>query len=194
MSEKSDSKKKYIIEKATGVFAEKGFKNVTMKDIVEACDISRGGLYLYYSSTEEVFRDVCRALEDADAEDKDISAFLAQAKAADLLLWFVKEQKKAILRSKETLAAARYEYAFFRSEKGDTKEARNAFDTAVKVLKNILIRGNESGEFECEDPDATARSMMYAIEGMKVCAVSFGLSEKRVDSELLFMMQRFMNA
>ncbi len=46
MSEKSAQKKKYIVETARGVFTEKGYKNVTMKDIVEACGISRGGLYL----------------------------------------------------------------------------------------------------------------------------------------------------
>lgn len=44
MGEKSVQKKRYIVEKARDVFMEKGFKKVTMKDIVEACDISRGGL------------------------------------------------------------------------------------------------------------------------------------------------------
>jgi len=48
MGEKSVQKKRYIVEKARDVFMEKGFKKVTMKDIVEACDISRGGLYLYF--------------------------------------------------------------------------------------------------------------------------------------------------
>ena len=55
MSDKSEQKKKYILETARKVFIEKGFKNVTMKDIVEACDISRGGLYLYFGSTREIF-------------------------------------------------------------------------------------------------------------------------------------------
>ena len=194
MSGKSDSKKQYIIEKATEVFACKGFRSVTMKDIVEACGISRGGLYLYYSSTEEVFRAVCEAQDETDAGEKDISEFLAQAKASQLLLWFIKEQKKSILRRKSSLIAARYEYAFYRRENGDAKEAHTVFDTAAAVLKNILIRGNESGEFDCEDPDSTALSMMYAIEGMKVCAASFGLSEKKVDSELLFLMSQFVES
>ncbi|MDE5865799.1 MAG: TetR/AcrR family transcriptional regulator, partial [Lachnospiraceae bacterium] len=40
MGEKSVQKKQYILETARKVFVEKGFKNVTMKDIVEACEIS----------------------------------------------------------------------------------------------------------------------------------------------------------
>ena len=51
MSEKSEQKKKLILETARKVFVEKGYKLVTMKDIVEACEISRGGLYLYFQST-----------------------------------------------------------------------------------------------------------------------------------------------
>ena len=194
MGEKSDSKKRYIIEKATEVFANKGFRSVTMKDIVEACDISRGGLYLYYSSTQEIFKEVCEAQDNEDAGDKDISEFLAQAKASDLLLWFIKEQKKDILRRKNSLIAAKYEYAFFCKENGDAKAAKNSFDTAVKVLANILLRGNESGEFDCDDPEETALSMMYAIEGMKACSASFGLSEKKVDNELLYLMSRFVES
>ena len=68
MGEKSVQKKKYILEKARTVFSEKGFKNVTMKDIVDACEISRGGLYLYFSSTEEIFLAV---LADDSSEDDE---------------------------------------------------------------------------------------------------------------------------
>ena len=51
MSDKSVQKKKHILDTARKVFQEKGYKQVTMKDIVDACEISRGGLYLYFSST-----------------------------------------------------------------------------------------------------------------------------------------------
>ena len=68
MGKKSERKKEYIRETARKVFIEKGFKNVTMKDIVEACEISRGGLYLYYASTAELFVDVLK-MEAADSGD-----------------------------------------------------------------------------------------------------------------------------
>ena len=51
MGDKSVRKKQYIIDKAREVFAQRGYKDVTMKDIVDACQISRGGLYLYFDST-----------------------------------------------------------------------------------------------------------------------------------------------
>lgn len=55
MGNKSIQKKQYILGKAKGVFASKGFKSVTMQDIIDACQISRGGLYLYFESTKEIF-------------------------------------------------------------------------------------------------------------------------------------------
>lgn len=194
MSDKTDSKKQLIIEKATEVFSAKGFRAVTMKDIVEACEISRGGLYLYYASTEEVFKDVLMTEEFNDSKDKNVEEMLANSAAYELLLWFVKEQKKSILKRKNSLVVAKYEYAFYCREQDNSKAAKNAFETAVAVLNNILERGNESGEFVCEDTASMARSMMYAIEGMKACSATFGLSEKKVDSELLFMMKQFVEA
>ena len=192
MSEKTDSKKKLIIEKATEVFAAKGYKAVTMKDIVDACEISRGGLYLYYASTEEIFKDVVAAQEEED-DGKETDKLL-EASASELLLWFIKEQKKEILRKKNSLLTAKFEYAFFSRESGDSKEAKNRFDTAVTVLDNILKRGLDNGEFSCSDTGAIARNMMYVIKGMKSCAASFGISEKKVDNELMFMMKQFMDA
>lgn len=191
MSNKTDSKKKLIIQKATEVFSAKGYKSVTMKDIVEACQISRGGLYLYYASTEEIFADVLAA-QAQNESDKSHETIL-EATPTELLLLFFKEQKQEILRKKNSLLCAKYEYAFFCKENGNTKTAKDNFEMAVVVLDNILKRGNNSGEFVCVDTLSTARSMMFAIEGMKACAANFGISEKKVDNELMFIMSHFVN-
>ena len=47
MGERSVQKKQLILEKAKEVFVEKGFRNVTMKDIVDACEISRGCICIF---------------------------------------------------------------------------------------------------------------------------------------------------
>lgn len=44
MSVRGDKTRKDILEKAYGLFAEKGFKDVTMKDICEQTGLSRGGI------------------------------------------------------------------------------------------------------------------------------------------------------
>ena len=187
MSQKTDAKRQLIIDKATEIFASKGYREVTMKDIVENCEISRGGLYLYYSSTEEIFLDVLSEDQDGDNIDD-----LEGASAAELLLWFLKEQKREILKKKNNLIVAKYEYAFACRQNGKNSGVKKKIDTEALILEKILIKGNESGEFVCKDPKATAGNMVYAIQGMKVCQGTAGISEKKVDSELVYMMRQFM--
>ena len=105
MGEKSVQKKRYIVEKAREVFVEKGFKKVTMKDIVEACDISRGGLYLYFENTSQIFMEVLR-MESEEADDVFSDSITEDATAADILLLFLKEQCGFLCRTRNR--AARY--------------------------------------------------------------------------------------
>ena len=88
MGEKSAQKRQYILETARKVFMEKGFKSVTMKDIVEACDISRGGLYLYFGSTEEIFLEVLK-MEAGEADDLFSDNITEDATASDILMLFL---------------------------------------------------------------------------------------------------------
>ncbi|MBR6237574.1 MAG: TetR/AcrR family transcriptional regulator [Lachnospiraceae bacterium] len=193
MSERADVKKQLILDKATEVFSKKGYRNVTMKDIVEASGISRGGLYIYYDSTEEIFLDVLKSMDAwEDEANKNMVERLKEASSAELLLWFLKEQKKEILKGKNNLSIAMYEYAFSCKQEGKSSGAKHKFETAGLVLEKILLRGNETGEFACDDIKGLASNMMYAIEGMKVIAGTVGISEKKVDKELVYMMRQFM--
>ena len=189
MSDKTDQKRQLILDSATKVFADKGYRAVTMKDIVEASDISRGGLYLYFASVEDVFLAVLEMQEQAADNEISGEAF-ENASGGEILLWFLKSQKKEILKKKDSLMLAKYEYAFSCAEKKRVSFLKKEMDKAVLVLQNILERGTEGGEFACFDPKNEARDMMYAIEGMKLLSLTTGISEKKVDSEFLHMMER----
>ncbi len=186
MGEKSAQKRKYIVETARKVFAEKGFKRVTMKDIVEACDISRGGLYLYFDSTEALFLEVLR-LEREEADDVFSDSIKEDATASDILMLFLKEQKKELLRKKDTLTQAIYEFYFENKLSKKDNVLKQQFDSAVKVIKMLIITGVESGEFACEDPEGTARNIMYVLEGLKISAQTRGITPDTVDKELLYI-------
>ena len=109
MGEKSVQKKKLILETARKVFVEKGYKKVTMKDVVEACNISRGGLYLYFESTQQIFMEVMK-MESQEADDVFSENIKEDATASDILTLFLQEQKKEILRTEDTLIQAIYEF------------------------------------------------------------------------------------
>lgn len=189
MSEKTEQKRQLILDSARSVFAAKGYRAVTMKDIVEASQISRGGLYLYFSSVEEVFLAVLE-MDEKKSDEETLGEALEGATNGEILLWFLKTQKKEILQKKDSLMTAKYEYAFACKEKKQKPVFYKEMDKAVLVLQNILERGTEGGEFACFDVKNEARDMMLAIEGMKILACTIGISEKKVDTELLHMMER----
>ena len=97
MGEKSVQKKKYILETARKVFVEKGFKSVTMKDIVEACEISRGGLYLYFDSTEQILMEVLQ-MEANETDDVFTEKITQGDTAADILTLFLKSRRRNFYR------------------------------------------------------------------------------------------------
>ena len=189
MSEKSAQKRKYILEKAREVFAEKGFKNVTMKDIVEACDISRGGLYLYFSSTEEIFLAVLSEEVEEDDDEAITKALNNDATAGDMLALFLKEQKKEILRKKNSLVLASYEYFSSSDIPVSQNPLRKQFDAGVQIVQALIENGVSSGEFECYNPYGCARNLMYVIEGLKVSSKTIGINEDAVDRELLYILE-----
>lgn len=187
MGEKSVQKRKYILETARKVFVEKGFKKVTMKDIVEACGISRGGLYLYFDDTSQIFLEVMK-MESQEADDVFSGSISENATAADILILFLREQKKELLRKNDTLTQAVYEFYFQdRPRKGNI--LKRQFDSAVKIMERLIETGVESGEFICEDCRGMARNIMFVLEGLKICAQTIGITPETVDREVLFIMK-----
>lgn len=188
MGEKSIQKKKYILETARKVFVEKGFKKVTMKDIVEACDISRGGLYLYFESTSQIFQEVMRR-ESEETDDVFSDKITEDATAADILMLFLQEQKKELLRREDTLTQAIYEYYFENQPGRKNNILKKQFDSAVKIIEKLIEIGVDNGEFYCEDCQGTARNIMFVLEGLKISAQTIGITEETVDREIEFILK-----
>ena len=189
MGDKSVQKRKYILEKARAVFAEKGFKNVTMKDVVDACDISRGGLYLYFSSTEELFLAVLADDTSEDDEEAVVAALSGDASAGDMLALFLKEQKKEILRKKNNLTIATYEYFSLHKVADKDNPLKLQFDTAVRIVEKLIENGIENDEFYCENPLGCARNLMYVVEGLKIASKTIGVTEEAIDKELMYVLE-----
>lgn len=189
MSEKSTQKRNLILENAKNVFVERGFKSVTMKDIIEASGISRGGLYLYFSSTKEIFLEV---LKQEAAQDDDVFSdnFTEETTAADVLYLFLQEQKKELFRKKDNLTVAIYEYYFNESISGKGNELKKQFDRATKLVAKLIETGVMEEVFYCEDCMGAALNIMYTFEGMKIASKTMGVKEATVDKEIDYILSQ----
>lgn len=183
MSDKAAKKKQYILDTARTVFAKKGFKSVTMKDIVEACDISRGGLYIYFDSTDSIFTEILKA-----ETEKSVNMVTGKS-AGDKLAFFLNEQKKEILSSEKSLLVAVYEYMFYKNAENEPENAAtDAFKKSVATVEALVREGVESGEFYSDDVHNTALNIMYVVEGLKVSARTVGITDSEIDAQLIHIL------
>jgi len=189
MGDKSILKRQFIIETARSVFKKSGYKNVTMKAVVEACEISRGGLYIYFGSTKEIFEAVLN-LEKQEADDVFADNITEDATPSDILALFLKEQKKEILNKNDTLTVAIYEFFFEYKVPKKENILRKQFDMAVKVIETLIEEGIRNQEFVSADPLGMARNIMFIIEGLKISAQTMGITEAMVNKELMFVLEQ----
>ncbi len=183
MGNKSVQKKKYIVEKAREVFCKNGYRKVTMKDIVEACEISRGGLYLYFPDTRTLFE----AVLQEEHSDKDILAVVSEdgLTPGETLLAYLEAQKKVILKQ-GSLIAATFEYLF--EQKNAVKTAR---EEAVAGLEKLITDGVNADWMVCENPKVAAKNILYVLDGLRIAAQVDELTETEINQEIEYVLGTF---
>ena len=192
MGEKSEKKRGLILERAEAVFAEKGYKAVTMKDIVDACEISRGGLYLYFSCVREVFEAVLKAEDTVGNNEADYLRLNSnkEVSASELLAVFIKSQKKEVFRKQNNLTLAIYEYFNEVASAGTEHEFKSRFQTELQLVETIVNKGIEDGEFDCDDAAGWARNFLFVISSMKMNGKLLGITEPMFDREMLYVLSQ----
>jgi AcrR family transcriptional regulator len=66
--EYKEEAKSRILEAANKVFAEKGYHEATMDDIAKRLGVSKGAIYLYFPSKEDLFEAMCKTAPQAFKE------------------------------------------------------------------------------------------------------------------------------
>ncbi len=187
MGDKSLQKKNLIVETAKEVFFKRGYRAVTMKEIVEACGISRGGLYLYFANTKELFEAVLEQ-ENHTIQMVLESPVAKNANPGEILLLYLDEQKKEILKKKDNLAVAAYEYMFENKLSDSDMPIKKIFEENVTLLAKLIEDGVAQEWMVCENPSAAARNIIYTLEGMKVTSQTIGVSTNILDSQIEYIM------
>ena len=186
---KSEDKKQYIIENARKVFKIKGFKDVTMKDIIDKCNISRGGIYLYFKSTEEIFKEV---LEEEETKDSSISELSQSSSSLDLIKCFLETQKKELLNKDDNLIMATYEYIFYNITNHKDLNLKEKYNIAYETLYRIIKMGVDNNEFNI-DINKTVNHIIFLLEGLRVSSLVLTLNEKMINEQIDNILRDFNN-
>ncbi len=127
-------------------------------------------------------------MESEEADDLFSDSINEDATASDILILFLQEQKKELLRKKDNLTQATYEFYFANVLPKKDNVLKKQFDSAVKIIEKLLETGVENGEFYCEDCRGAARNIMFVLEGLKVSSQTFGITAEAVDREIMYIL------
>lgn len=177
MSTKGEETKKMIIEKACSLFAKKGFKSVTMKDICIETGLSRGGLYRHYYSTQQIFSEIIDNL--MNAQDNEFSEKMEKGYSAIQILNDVLERYRTeMLDNVGSLGLAIYE--FYSEIKIDSKDnvLLKQYEHSVNTWKNFLSYGIERGEFKNVDSDELIDIIIFSYQGVRMLSEILPIDEK----------------
>jgi AcrR family transcriptional regulator len=182
---RSKEKRELILTKAERVFIRRGFNGVTMKDIIEECEISRGGIYLYFSSVDDIFMEVIKRHNQSKAEQIKIDIKKSSSFEAVLENYF-EEQKNRLLHMENSLLLAVFEFFIAHKEEPDKDFFSGTFDVLENTFLEILNFGVETGYLQDINIRVLAANIMFCIKGLETLAMSSGVSEKLLDTQFDF--------
>jgi AcrR family transcriptional regulator len=160
----SDERKGQILSAAEDVFSRKGFDNARMDDIAEETGLSKGTLYLYFKSKDElivaildrIFQREFRAFEGIDLST------MSGTEAIWLFTDTVIKDIRIILR----LMPIAYEFlALAFRNKVVQKALKLYLNKYMNIFIPIIQRGIETGEFRSVDVQDVAITAGAVMEG-----------------------------
>ena len=159
---KSEEKREIILNAALQVFQKKGYKNVSMTDIIQESKISKGGIYLYFKSVREIFETLMNQPKDDDfiLENKNLSA-------KEKIKLCLEAQMDEILNPEKNMIAAGYEYMLSVKDELSPEMMNRRFSQGVSSIKKILDEGNKKGEISV-DSKFWAQHLVWFLEGVRL--------------------------
>lgn len=167
MTNKRGEETRQLIKKsACSLFAGKGFKQVTMRDICEAANLSRGGLYCHYGSTREIFREIINdfMIQQGDSFSEKIEH---QLSAKEILNEVLEKYKNEMLDSQSSLSLALYEYfSIDNTETGNELCAQ--YTASFNAWQTLLEYGIKNGEFHHVDIKSVFDLIIFSYQGVRM--------------------------
>lgn len=159
-----------LLDAALTAFVDKGLRATRMDDVARLAGVSKGTLYLYYSSKEELFKAVVRgSLLTTLAEAKGI-ADRWQGSSGDLLLLLLRTWWQRMGQSPGSDV-----FKLVMTDVGNVPElAQFYLDEVMRpsyaLLGGALQRGIDNGEFRDVDINTLVQSLMASAQFLSLYA------------------------
>lgn len=167
MNKRGQETRKHIKKCACSLFAEKGFKEVTMKDICEATQLSRGGLYCHYESTRQIFQEI---IDDMTCQqDNEIESKIKQNQSAITILEeILYKYENEMIDSQSSLSVAIYEYFSIHDIACQKNTLYEQYLISANTWKKLMQYGIDRQEFKEVDIAAVFDLIVFSYQGVRM--------------------------
>jgi AcrR family transcriptional regulator len=182
MVNKSEIRAK-ILNTAREVFTRFGYGKTTMDDIAREMGKGKSSIYYYFSSKEEIFKEVIE--KELQLMKASILDSVAQKEdARDKLKAYVVERMQGLKSHKNLYQILRTEFFLHQDFVEQIRQKTDRDE--IEIISGILKKGVEGGIFYLEDPYFTSIAIVTALKGMEAPlliadAEGDSLLEKRLD-------------
>lgn len=157
-----------------------------MQDIIDECGISRGGIYIYFSSVDDIFLEVMKQ-RNKDRLSRINKAVHDHEPFNSVLQSYLARQKARLIAMENSLFRAYCEYIFSKP-----KAAVHAFrDMQLEHLRgsvnSILLLGVQQNVIRNEKIGRLADHFIVTIDGLSVLALGDALSEETIDAQFAIL-------
>jgi AcrR family transcriptional regulator len=161
----SEERRAQIIEAALACFARKGYANTTMDDIVAESGLSKGAIYWYFESKDDLFQAAFTSIFEGVAVES-MGAMMACETSAERLLAGA-QSMVALCREIEGYFGLIVEF-WSQSENRDEAMAfwAEMLTQYQQAVASIFEEGARTGEFRPVNASALTWMIMAAYDGL----------------------------
>ncbi len=154
---RKDARPQEILDAALAEFASRGFAAARMEDIAARAGVTKGTVYLYFDSKEEVFKSLVRESIGSEIDARLAAATQFAGRAADLLTLILRAIGQFVLTSDRAALPK-----IIMAEAGNFPELVRFYrdeviEKGIGLLSSVIARGIANGEFRRVDPQHVAR-------------------------------------
>lgn len=155
-----------LLDAAERVFADRGFRGATLRQVAEAAQFSVGSVYEYFRSKEDLFRQVLARGGDELSPAMEAAVALPGSCAGRLLA--VVDCQVALFRGRPGFARLALRLPWLAGDVADSgvgPEVGGHFAHAMRLQAGLFEAGAACGEFRGGEPAAMARILSGMVAG-----------------------------
>jgi len=163
--ETSEIRRNQILDAATKVFVRQGFQHARMDDIVEESGLSKGTLYWYFKSKEDIINAILRRLFTGDLENLQ-SLLQAEGTASERLIQLTNHRVNGLKRMSSLVPIIFEFYAVAVHQQWIKQFINEYFRHFRTLLEQLIQQGIDRGEFRHVNATNAAITFASLYEGL----------------------------